>query len=180
LILVVVLVGVFWWLFFLGLHRCHYNPVDYMNVRVETTSNLEYELYLPIPVEAPNQTWYLVDFLGVTKGNATWSTIMTPYGIALKISGRGNVSLRAAASSSKYPYAGFSPSNRTDIGPGHLYAEYFVFANASGSESAMSIYVGAGTSTPDGYPQTTVIQVQEGLLKKGWQVALGDTSVMVC
>ncbi|TET90603.1 MAG: hypothetical protein E3J35_05865 [Methanomassiliicoccales archaeon] len=151
-----------------------------MNVWVKTSADIEYEMYLPIPIDAPDQTWYLVDFLNVTKGNPTWSIITTPYGIALQITGRGNVSLRAEASTSWYSYSGFSLSNKTGIGPGHLYSEYFVFANASGLEESLSFYVGTGTSTLEGNPRITVIQEQEGTLRTGWQEVWGHTSVKYC
>ncbi len=161
-------------------YDCRRDSFDYVNVWVEAPADVQYEIYLPIPVEAPNQTWYLVDFLNVTKGNPTWSTVLTPYGVALRIVGKGNISLRAAASTSKYSYAGFSPANKTDIGPGHIYSEYLVYVNASELETGLSFYVGAGTSTPEGNPKTTVVQALEGSLETGWQEVTGHTSILVC
>lgn len=161
-------------------YQCDWNPIDYVDVWVKTSADIEYEMYLPIPIDAPDQTWYLVDFLNVTEGNPTWSVVITSYGIALRIEGKGNVSLRAAATTSKYSYAEFSLANKTGMGPAHLYSEYLVFANSSESESVLSFYVGAGTSVPEGNPKFTVIQASKGTLKAGWQEVVGITSVEYC
>ena len=79
-----------------------------------------------------------------------------------------------------YSYAGFSLSKYTWAGP-ELHGPYLVFVNASGSEGDIRhIYVGSGTSTPDGRPRTTVVQTIPGEVGPGWQEIVGGTSEPVC
>lgn len=178
-VLIISSLSVMWW-FMPRPYDCKWNPTDYLNVKVETISDIEYEVYLPIPIDSPNQTWYLVEFLNVTEGNASWSIVTTSYGLALHVVGRGSVFLRAAAGTHEYSYAGLSLANRTGFGPGHLYGEYFIYVNANGSEEDMRFYVGAGTSTPDGRPRHTVVQSLYGSHRPGWQEATGHTSEEIC
>lgn len=158
-------------------HDCKGNPVDYLNYKVDTTLDIDYEVFLPLPIDSPNQTWYLVDFLNLKEGNATWSVMLTSYGLALRVMGRGNASLQAIADTCNYSYSGFS----LGYGPGRFgWGEYKVHVNASGFEEAMRVYIGAGTCTIDGYARYTVIQSIWGELQAGWQEVTGITSREYC